>query len=103
LDIEGEELAVLQSAPGELLSRIAQMTVEFEDCHSKEAIRSVIRKMSGLGFWVVTFSWRNYGDVLFVNQKLEPVSLFQRAIIVVVHKYGRGLIRLSRRLVRRSK
>jgi len=101
LDIEGEELAVLQSAPPELFARIAQMTVEFEDCHDKAEIRSVIRKIRGLGFWVVTFAWRNYNDVLFVNQKLEPVSFFQRAIIVLVHKYGRGLLRiLDRRLSR---
>lgn len=102
LDIEGEELAVLQHAPAELLSRIAQMTVEFEDFHGENAIRSVIARMKRLGFWVVKFSWRNHGDILFVNNRLEPMSFLQHATIILVYKYWRGFLRAARRMMGRA-
>lgn len=58
---------------------------------------TVIRRMQEKGFWCVKFSRKNYGDVLCVNRRLEPLSLFQRSIIVLIHKYGRGLARMWRR------
>lgn len=76
LDIEGEELTVLQRVPAEALARVAQMTVEFEDFHDESAIQSVVRRMRELGFWVVKFSWTNYGDVLFVNKNWSRYRSF---------------------------
>ena len=98
VNIEGEKVPVLQTAPAEALRRAAQLSVEFEPYHSEEVIRSVIQRMESLGFWTVKFSWRNYGDVLFVNLGLEPLSPVQRANIVLVHKYGRGILRVLSRI-----
>ena len=99
IDIEGEEVELLQSAPDELLLRVAQISVEFEEFHDEVAICTVIRRMKGLGFWVVKFSWRNYGDVLFVNQKLEKLSATEKMILAVYYKYCRGLFRMGRRTI----
>lgn len=102
MDIEGEELAVLQNAPAELFERIAQMTVEFHDFLDPEsvpAIQRVIARMEGLGFVAFRISWRSYGDMLFVNRRLEPLSAWQTFYLGVWHKYSQGIWRmLSRRL-----
>jgi len=102
IDIEGEELPLLQSTSAEALQRVAQISVEFEDYHGEAAVCSVIRRMKSLGFWTVKFSWRNYGDVLFVNKKLEPLSLAQRANVIFIHKYGRGISRMVHRFTGKS-
>ena len=101
MDIEGEEVAVLREAPPELLQRIAQLTVEFHDFldpASIPAIVAVIKKMQSLGFLAIRFSWHSYGDLLFVNQRLERLSLWQRAGLMVVHKYGCGFSRIAHRI-----
>src|SRR5262249_11790373 len=100
MDIEGEELSVLRDASPESLQRIAQLTVEFHDfldAGSLPAIRMIIRRMQTLGFFAVKFSWHSYGDLLFVNQRLEPLSLWQRMDLIVFHKYARGFGRIVRR------
>jgi FkbM family methyltransferase len=100
MDIEGEEVAVLQEASPELLQRVSQLTVEFHDFLDKDsvpAIRAVIKKMKGLGFLAVKFSWHTYGDLLFVNLQREPLSLWQRASLSIVQKYGQGIGRVTHR------
>ena len=101
MDIEGEEVAVLRDAPPEILQRVAQLTVEFHDFldpGSIPGILAVIKKMRSLGFLAIKFSWHSYGDLLFVNQRREPLSLWQRAGLTVVHKYGRGFGRIAHRI-----
>jgi hypothetical protein len=101
MDIEGEEVAVLYDAPPEILQRVAQLTVEFHDFldpTTTPAILAVIKKMRSLGFLAIRFSWHSYGDLLFVNQRRERLSLWQRADLIIVHKYGRGFGRIARRV-----
>ena len=100
MDIEGEEVAVLHDSSPEILQRVVQLTVEFHDfldSTSIPGIRAAIKKMRGLGFLAIRFSWHTYGDLLFVNQQREPLSLWQRAGVTVVHKYGRGFARIAHR------
>lgn len=102
MDIEGEELAILDSAPAELFARVAQMTVEFHDFldpASVPAIRAVIARMEGMGFHAIRFSWNSYGDLLFINQRLVPLSTSQRAWVRLRHKYARGVARVMRRML----
>ena len=104
MDIEGEEVAILRAASPELFARVRQMTVEFHDFldpTSVPAIRAVIARLRKLGFHVVRFSFRSFGDVLFVNQKLAPLSLWQRAWLTLRYKYARALRRLFRRFLER--
>jgi FkbM family methyltransferase len=100
MDIEGEEVPVLRDASPELLQRVVQLTVEFHDFldrTSTPAIVAVIKKMQSLGFLAIKFSWHSYGNLLFVNQRREPMSLWERAGLTIIHKYGRGLGRIARR------
>jgi FkbM family methyltransferase len=101
MDIEGEEVAVLRDAPPEILQRVVQLSVEFHDFidpSSTPAILAVIKRMRNLGFLAIKFSWRSYGDFLFINQRRERLSLRQRLGLTVVHKYGRGFERIARRV-----
>ena len=101
MDIEGEEVAVLLQAPAHLFDRVVQMTIEFHDFldpSQAPAIREVIARLEQLGFLAVCFSFRNYGDMLFVNQKLAPISAWDRAWLLARYKYARGLGRLLKRI-----
>jgi hypothetical protein len=101
MDIEGEEVAVLRDAPPEILQKVAQLTVEFHDFldpASTPAIIAVIKRMQSLGFLAIRFSWHSYGDLLFINQRHEHVSLWQRAALTIIHKYGCGFGRIARRV-----
>lgn len=100
MDIEGEELAVLERSPAELFSRVVQMTVEFHDFLdplSRPKVLAVIERLRRLGFHVVKFSWHNYGDMLFVNRKLAPLSVWQRIWLRLRYKYGSGIARILHR------
>ena len=100
MDIEGEEVPVLRDAAPALFERVAQMTVEFHDFldpASLPAIRAVIDKMERLGFLAIRFSWHSYGDLLFVSRRLIPLSIWDRASLRIVHKYGQGIGRIVRR------
>lgn len=100
MDIEGEELAVLSSAPASAFERVVQLTVEFHDFldpQSVPEIRSVIARMESFGFAVLRFSWTNYGDILFVNQNLVRMIRGERIWMLARYKYLRGFGRLVRR------
>ena len=102
IDIEGEEVDVLLRAPAAVFARMVQVTVEFHDFldpSSLPRIRQVIQRMRGLGFHAVCFSFRSYGDVLFVNRHFVPLSAWQRLWLTVRFKYLRGLARAASRLV----
>jgi FkbM family methyltransferase len=100
MDIEGDEVDVLNDFIAEQASRTVQMSVEFHDFldpSSVPAIRAVIDRLKQLRFHVVRFSWRNYGHVLFINQNLVPISVFDRIWLRVRHKYCRGVSRRVQR------
>lgn len=100
MDIEGEEVPVLLEAPAALFTRVVQMTVEFHDFldpSSVPGIRRAIRRMRRLGFHAICFSWRSYGDLLFVNTQLAPLSLVQQIWLRLRYKYASGIARVIRR------
>ena len=77
LDIEGAELAVLQSARASDLASCGQLTVEFHDkrppfTHSD--VESVCRRMRSEGYGIVNANWPKMDDVLFVNLKSMPAA-----------------------------
>lgn len=71
LDIEGAELAVIDSMPDELLLSIGQITIEFHEFlgyHTAADVDRRVERILALGFR--EFFWsrtRNSGDVLLVN------------------------------------
>jgi FkbM family methyltransferase len=100
MDIEGEEVAVLLNASPPLLKRVVQLTVEFHDFvdpRSVPEIKEVIKRMTALGFLAIRFSWRSYGDLLFINTRLVDISAIQKLWLEVRYKYVRGLGRILKR------
>lgn len=106
IDIEGEELPVLRHAPVELFASVVQIAVEFHDFldpSSLPEIQAVIARMDQIGFHAVKFSWRSYGDVLFISKALAPLSLMQRAWLLARFKYARGIGRIIERMLRKPR
>lgn len=81
-DIEGAEIAVLDSCSDELLAGIGQVTVEFHDFMNLtpvSTVHRVVRRLEGLGFWSIKM-WRHaWGDTLFVNRRLTSANLLKLA------------------------
>ncbi len=103
MDIEGEELPVLLSAPAGLFERVAQMTVEFHDFldpASLPRVLEVISRMRLIGYHAFCFSWRSHGDLLFLHRRLVPMNPLQRWWLLVRYKYLRGLGRMLRRALK---
>ncbi len=79
LDIEGAEFSLIAETPDEVLTSIAQLTVEFHDFLPEfanlglyEAARA---RLEHLGFRCFPMALRTHGDVLFLNSKTTRVSL----------------------------
>jgi FkbM family methyltransferase len=105
LDVEGAEIEILLNAPAETLQRVVQATVEFHDFMRSEdvpEIRRCIARMRSLGFEVLYFSTRTYGDVLFVNRKFVSLSFIERCLILWQGKYLPGMKRNLSRLIHRN-
>lgn len=97
-DIEGAELAMLDSARDDELLRIGQITIEFHDfvdAAQLPAVRKQIERLRRLGFWAVDMS-KNRMDVLLVNQRRHPLGVLDKARIVAT-KYSRAGGRIVRR------
>ncbi len=106
MDIEGEEVPILLKADAALFTRVAQMTIEFHDFLDPKSLPSifqVIARLRELGFTAYRMSWRSYGDMVFINEKLEPMTAWQRFNLGVVHKYAEGMKRIFGRIFRRPK
>lgn len=81
MDIEGEEVPILLQADAALFSRVAQITVEFHDfldASSLPSILLVIERLKSQGFTAFRMSWRSHGDMLFINENLDPLTPWQR-------------------------
>jgi FkbM family methyltransferase len=73
LDVEGAEFALLMETPGDTLSRVAQISVEFHDfipAFSGQGLFEQVRdRLKTLGFRCYPISLRTHGDVLFLNSR----------------------------------
>jgi FkbM family methyltransferase len=98
LDIEGEEIAVLEAMPADLVESIGQITVEFHDflesSVSAEKVRSVIGRLRSLGFFplVLSWPWGHHADTLFINRRRHRLPLGTR-----LHLWGLRLLTLPLR------
>lgn len=102
LDIEGAELEVLENADKEFLRSVSQITVEFHDFiepRDRPRIERCLTRMRGAGFWIKKMSWRDFSDVLMVNEASLPLGDGQKLRIIVAGKYMRGAIRLIKRWI----
>ena len=102
IDIEGEEVPILEQVDAADLTRVAQISVEFHDFlapASLPRIKAVIARLEGLGFYAFRFSWRSYGDMLFINRRVLPLSRIARLWMLFRYKYVRGTWRAIRRSI----
>lgn len=97
LDIEGAELAVLETTSSDVLRRVRQITVEFHDWmypETRENVEALKDQLRSYGFYCIRFSGNN-GDVLFVRRDmLNYQEYFYLAYVV---RNIRGGLRLIRR------
>ncbi len=99
MDIEGEELAVLNSCGDDFLRSVGQVTVEFHEWNGQGTVadvRGIIRRMRSLGFWAFNIGRTTYCDVLFVNRRYMSRASF--AATWMSHWTPRVIQSLLRRL-----
>jgi FkbM family methyltransferase len=100
LDIEGSELAVLESASDETLQRIGQITVEFHDflasCRDSRPITALKRRLRRAGFTCVVFSRPagDHADTLFINRKRHRLGPGRRLNLLLLRHVTLELRRL---------
>jgi len=104
VDVEGAEVPMFETAPDELLSRVAQFTVEFHSFIWPELsprVSAIKGRLSSLGFRVINFSFDDT-DVLFLNRKLLDISAIGDAYLrtaVKYWKYSSGMRRRAGRVL----
>lgn len=100
LDIEGAEIAALESLTDRHLSRIGQITIEFHDfCGyvKPKQVDAAIARLQAAGFVVISFSHHTRGDVLMVNSAHHKLSSYDKLRIGVVERNMAGLKRILSR------
>jgi len=103
VDIEGAELAMIESTPLATLQRVDQFTIEFHDFVEPRlapAVAACRAKLRAAGFADMSLSGDN-SDVLFVNRERIPFGRIHQTAATLLQKYPRGIRRkLDRRLGR---
>lgn len=99
VDIEGAEIEMFETSPGEILKSINQITVEFHDFlwpELKPRVEKIKKRLIKLGFYCIPFSIKNNGDVLFIKRSLISYSkyLFLKYIWRYVLGFKRVVIRI---------
>ena len=103
VDIEGAELAMIDSAPRDVLDRVDQFTIEFHDFLDPgmtHDVNRVKRRLQAAGFSELCLSGDN-SDVLFVNRTRLPFGPHRRTAAALAYKYPRGAGRKLRRTAAR--
>jgi FkbM family methyltransferase len=101
VDIEGAEISLFESAPDAGLLCIDQITVEYHDFvqpQLREAVHRADGRLRGLGFQRLRFSL-DRTDVLYLHPRLH-LGLPKKATVLARFKYGRGVRRRVRALIR---
>jgi FkbM family methyltransferase len=72
MDIEGAEIEVFNTCPDDVLAPIDQITIEFHEwagvCSEAE-VKTIVRRLRTLGFFVFKQTRLDFRDVLFVNKR----------------------------------
>ena len=105
IDVEGAEIGIFRSTPGEVLLRAKQFTVEFHDFKrgsgvTRGHVMEVMERMRELGFKAFVNSFWTYGDVLFVNQNYFSIRPVEAALLSLRGRWWPGATRVAHKLVR---
>lgn len=87
IDIEGAEVALLETCPDEILQHIDQITVEFHCAPvfgfgQRDRVEAIMRRLARLGFSQYTFI-NDYTDVLFVSHSRLGTGFLDRVMLAV--------------------
>jgi FkbM family methyltransferase len=77
IDIEGAEIQVLESTSDAFFKRVGQISIEFHDFNGitpKPIVEHAVRRMQNVGFQCLKMWRTGYGDTLFVNSEIVPVT-----------------------------
>jgi hypothetical protein len=101
MDIEGAEIAVLDSLADEHLARIAQLTVEFHGDPEfgfslSGPVERTLRQLSQRGFIVIDPSRPRRRNVLLVNRKLLGIPAWKSRVWAFTQDLAPWLIREAR-------
>ncbi|MFT0174628.1 FkbM family methyltransferase [Paraburkholderia mimosarum] len=102
IDIEGAEIALLDSLPDVFFRRVGQIAIEFHDfCGliSREDVARVERRFESLGFFSITFSKASHGheDHLFVNRNRCSLGHVEYLTARYITRNLWGIARIARR------
>lgn len=101
VDIEGAEIALLESASTDVLAAIDQITVEFHDfipgLIDSNQVESIKRKLNESKFYGIKFSHHMNTDVLFINQRFGRIGRLGYWYLKYLAKYVRASFRALRR------
>lgn len=104
-DIEGAEIAVLDSCSDDFLRGIGQLTIEFHDfcgLTPVETVERVVARLEALGFYRIKV-WRHaWGDTLFVNRQLPSATVSSLAWARYVTRNWWGLKRVVQRRTQKT-
>jgi FkbM family methyltransferase len=104
MDIEGAEVAVLDSLSDDLLRGIKQLSVEFHDfcgITPESEVARIARRLQGLGFYYLRMSGVGHQDTLFVNRALVGMNDLEYTWIKSVVRNYRGAGRVLQRQLTR--
>ena len=97
MDIEGEELAVLESCSDAFLQGIGQITVEFHEWLGQGTaadVRRIIARLRALGFFEFNMGRTVYCDVLFVNGRyMSRTDYLVAWLNLWIPRFSRAVIR----------
>ncbi len=103
VDIEGAERDVFLQTPDDVLTRVAQFTVEFHvftGALSEDDVTRIVRRLDGLGFHAIRFS-AGHHNWLFFQPRRCAVGSGEEALTRHVVRNARGVsVRVARRFGR---
>ncbi len=100
-DIEGAEIDVIGSCSDEFLQSVGQFTIEFHDfCGITPAaiVQETVKRLEGLGFWVVRMSRVGHQDTWLINQSRCDISKLEYLRAKYITRNWFGLKRVFNRL-----
>jgi FkbM family methyltransferase len=87
VDIEGAEIAMLDSLSVQTLTKIAQITIEFHDFLNQDvvSVKRIVDKLKKNHFFTLKISNQDWREVLFINTKLINLNGNQFFRLAVIH------------------
>ena len=104
MDIEGAEIALINTCPPSILQQIKQLSIEFHDHNGvtpASEVNSTLARLHTLGFFSVRMSRQGHHDTWLINRNLCDISIAELKFIEHVAPTWMGVRRVARRQLKR--